>query len=166
MGENIDVILEDHRWNDVDLEDLAAKAAWSVFDHLNRQASEFEIVVLGTDDARIADLNASFRGKSQPTNVLSWPSQDRAAPKDGDPPALPEPENNIIELGDIALAYEICVSEAKAAHKSLSDHSLHLLVHGILHLLGYDHIRDNDAALMESLEVKVLASMGLEDPYS
>ena len=127
----------------------------------------FEISLLGCSDARIAELNADFRGKPQPTNVLSWPSDERGAARDGGRPQRPEPGAPGMpeELGDIAIAWETCAREASEQGKELRDHIVHLLVHGTLHLLGYDHVRAQDAALMEGAEVRILAKMGLPDPY-
>jgi probable rRNA maturation factor len=122
---------------------------------------------MGCDDARIAALNADFRGKPQPTNVLSWPSEDRAPDLPGSAPLPPvagtadDPES----LGDIALAWETCAAEAGAQGKPMADHVTHLVVHGVLHLLGYDHIDDADAGVMEALEVRILATLGVSDPY-
>ena len=112
-------------------------------------------------------LNGDFRGKATATNVLSWPSQDRAADRDGDRPDLPEPGpiDDPDHLGDIALAYDTCAAEALAAQKPLADHISHLIVHGLLHLLGYDHTRPADGDLMEATEAKILARLGLSDPY-
>ena len=118
---------------------------------------------MACDDARIADLNAEFREKPTPTNVLSWPSEERSAEEDGarpEMPAGPDPE-----LGDIAIAFETCERESVAAEKPMADHVTHLLVHAMLHLLGFDHIRDKDAALMEGLEVEILGKLGLSNPY-
>jgi probable rRNA maturation factor len=124
-------------------------------------------VLMGCDDSRIAALNADFRGKPQPTNVLSWPSEERGAAAPGDAPDLPEagtaedPE----ELGDLAIAYETCAREAAEQGKPMADHVTHLVIHGLLHCLGYDHVDDADAAVMEGLEVGILAKLGLSDPY-
>ncbi|WP_374395524.1 rRNA maturation RNase YbeY, partial [Tabrizicola sp.] len=103
----------------------------------------------------------------QPTNVLSWPSEERAAEVVGEAPDLPEPgeADDPESLGDIAIAWETCAREAEAQGKPMADHVTHLLVHGVLHLLGYDHIEEEDAALMEGLEVRILASLGVSDPY-
>lgn len=157
----VDCMIEDRRWAAVDLETLAEAAARATFDHIGLIG--FEVSLLACNDARIADLNADFRGKPTPTNVLSWPSDERGAAKDGGQPLAPSA--NDPELGDIAIAYDTCAAEAEAAGKSLSDHTTHLLVHGILHLLGYDHDRDQDATLMEGLETCILGNMGLADPY-
>lgn len=157
----VDCMIEDRRWASVDLEALAEAAAVAAFQHLG--LSGFEISLLACNDARIADLNADFRGKPTPTNVLSWPSDERAAKKDGGQPLAPTGPDP--ELGDIAIAYDTCAAEAQTAGKSLPDHVTHLIVHGILHLLGYDHDRDLDATLMEGLESVILGNMGLADPY-
>ena len=119
------------------------------------------------DDARIATLNADFRGKPQPTNVLSWPSEGRGADVAGEDPERPEPgeDDDPEMLGDIAIAWETCAREAEAQGKPMVDHVTHLVVHGVLHLLGYDHVEDADAAVMERLEVGILASLGVSDPY-
>lgn len=165
MDSNVDVLIEDQRWESLALADLAKKAAEATLKHLNLPASGYEISVLGADDNRIAALNADFRGKPQPTNVLSWPSEERGAQEEGAQPHLKQDPSGITELGDIALGYETCLREAEAANKHHTDHVLHLLVHGILHLLGYDHIRDGDAALMERLEIEILAHFNIESPY-
>lgn len=157
----VDCMLEDRRWATIDLEALAEAAATATFEHLKLVG--FEVSLLACNDARIADLNADFRGKPTPTNVLSWPSDERGAEQDGGQPLSPDRDE--AELGDIAIAYDTCAAEAEAAGKTLADHTTHLIVHGILHLLGYDHDRDQDATLMEGLESQILGNMGLSDPY-
>ncbi len=167
MPDLVDVVVEDDRWEALGLAELAERAAGAALRRLGLDPDAFEIVVLGADDARIAALNADFRGKPQPTNVLSWPSEDRAAETEGATPEPPEPgEDEPEPLGDIALAWETCEREAAEAGKPMADHVAHLVVHGTLHLLGYDHVRDGDAALMEGLETEILATMGVTDPYS
>ena len=122
--------------------------------------------MLGCDDARIAVLNGDFRDKPQATNVLSWPSEDLAAEEPGGTPYPPEPEDEEPHhLGDVALAYDTCAREAADRGIALEQHVTHLIVHGVLHLLGYDHMRDSDATLMERLEVEILGNLGLPDPY-
>lgn len=164
----IEINIEDPRWTALDLDDLTRRAARAVLGHLGHDPACFEISVLGCDDARIRGLNGQFRAKDAPTNVLSWPSWDLSAQEDGETPDAPEtgtpdaPE----ALGDIALAYETCAREAEAAAKPLADHVVHLLVHSVLHLLGYDHERARDADLMEGLESTILVGMGQPDPYA
>lgn len=159
-----DTMIEDSRWETADLPALAERGAQATLAHLGLVADDWEIVVMGCDDARIAELNGDFREKPVATNVLSWPSEDRAADADGAVPDLPDGPDP--ELGDIAIAYETCLREASEAQKPLADHVTHLIVHACLHLLGYDHIRDQDATLMEQVEVDILGKLGLSDPYS
>lgn len=160
----VDIITEDDRWTDTGLDALAEPAAVATLTHLGLDAGDWEISLLACDDARIAVLNADFRGKPAPTNVLSWPSEERGAEVAGDAPELPEPGFDS-ELGDIAIAYDTCLREAQEAGKPMSEHVTHLIVHAVLHLLGYDHVRDADATLMEGLEVEILGKLGLSNPY-
>ncbi|WP_210526490.1 rRNA maturation RNase YbeY [Rubellimicrobium arenae] len=163
----VETLTEDHRWEDLGLEALAERACRATLERLGLEPSAYEISLLACNDARIAELNSDFRGKPQPTNVLSWPSDERGADKAGEMPYLPPPEPPMpLGLGDIAIAYETCGREAKEAGKSLEDHATHLLVHGTLHLLGFDHERDADADLMEGLETEILRGLGLADPYA
>jgi probable rRNA maturation factor len=111
--------------------------------------AEAELTVLLTDDAEQRGLNAQFRGKDKPTNVLSFPSPAFAAP----------------HIGDVALAFETCAREAEAQSKPLDDHLSHLVAHGVLHLLGWDHESDAEAEAREALERKVMARLGVPDPY-
>ncbi|MCD1619857.1 rRNA maturation RNase YbeY [Salipiger marinus] len=167
MPDLTDTLIEDDRWQQAGIAPLAETAARATLTHLGLDPDGFEIAVLACDDARIAELNAEFRGKPVPTNVLSWPSEERGAEEDGAAPDLPEAEDGpfATELGDLAIAYETCAREAEAAEKRLSDHVTHLVVHGTLHLLGYDHERDADATLMEGLETEILGNLGIADPY-
>lgn len=163
---DVDVIVEATEWVPVALSALAEKACSAALEGLGLPANRFEIAILACDDDRIAALNADFRGKPQPTNVLSWPADDIELPL-GRTPALPDPgpEGPPHELGDIAIAYQTCVREAAEQGKPLDHHLCHLLVHATLHLLGFDHINDADAAHMEALEAGILAKMGIPDPY-
>lgn len=163
---SVDLIIEDARWTQAGLQDLADTACAATLAHLGLP-DDCEISLLGCDDARIAVLNADFRDKPVPTNVLSWPSDDLAAEDDGDRPYAPEADfpEMPVELGDIAIAYDTCDREARDQDKPFAQHVTHLLVHGTLHLLGFDHIRPLDAELMEGLEVEILATLGIADPY-
>jgi probable rRNA maturation factor len=113
-----------------------------------------EVSVLLCDDAVIAALNARWRGRDEPTNVLSFP-----APPTGDPAAP-------AHLGDIAIACETVIREAREQGQPVTQHLAHLAVHGFLHLLGYDHVTDGEAERMERLEREILASLGIPDPYA
>ena len=165
---NVDILYEDERWEALGLEALADRAMTQTLQHLGIAPEGIEVALLACDDARIADLNRDFRNKPVPTNVLSWPSEERGAEADGEVPDMPEPglPGMPEELGDIAIAWETCAREAAEAEKSVEDHVTHLLVHGLLHLLGYDHVRDKDATLMEGLETAILGKIGIADPYT
>ena len=163
----VEALVEDARWDDLGLEDLAERAARAVLERLGLDPAAYEISLLACNDKRISELNEDFRGKPQPTNVLSWPSEERGAAKAGEMPHLPAPEPPMpVALGDVAIAFDTCAREAREAGKRLEDHALHLLVHGTLHLLGFDHEREADALLMEGLETEVLGALGVADPYA
>ena len=153
-----DVVIEDDRWGSANLDDLALRALIALQVWL---AITGEIVVMGCDDDRIAALNADFRGKPQPTNVLSWPSVEHLPHAPGEIPVLPDTE----ELGDIAISYETCLGEANAAGIPFDHHVMHLLIHAGLHLVGYDHETDPDAETMQAAERSVLETLSIPDPY-
>ena len=159
----IDCLIEDPRWDALDLPALATAASDAALLALQLDPEGWDISVMACDDVRIAGLNADFRGKPAPTNVLSWPSAERGAQVDGAQPDAPDPADP--ELGDIAIAFDTCEAEAALAGKPMADHVTHLIVHATLHLLGFDHENDADAALMEGLETQILGKMGLDDPY-
>lgn len=165
----VDVVIEDSRWEAAELPALAERAARAALAHLGMDPGGYELALLGCDDARIAVLNAEFRDKPQPTNVLSWPAQELAPEEPGAEPLPPEPEMPgapfAQELGDVAISFDTCAREAAEQGLSFADHVTHLVVHGVLHLLGYDHVRDPDATLMERREVEILGILGVADPY-
>lgn len=132
-----------------------ATAAGNAAAHALGLADGHGWAVLLANDAVLARLNADYRGKEQPTNVLSFPAFD--------PGALP-PENG--HLGDIAIAVETVIAEALDADKSPIHHLAHMVIHGVAHLAGLDHVTDAEAAAMEALEVRALAELGMPDPYS
>ncbi|MEM9782429.1 MAG: rRNA maturation RNase YbeY [Pseudomonadota bacterium] len=158
-------MIEDAAWHAAlpDITTVAGVAVRAALAGADVSTAGREITVLACDDTRIAELNATFRGKTAPTNVLSWPTFDLApgAPG-GRPPQPPVAEG---PLGDIAIALGTTAREAENAGIALKDHCLHLILHATLHLLGYDHQTDTDAALMERIETDALASLGLPDPY-
>ncbi|MDN5785698.1 rRNA maturation RNase YbeY [Pseudorhodobacter sp.] len=163
----VDTIIEDPRWEGIALPALATRAVTAALTTLALPLRGFTLCLMGCDDLRIAALNADFRAKPTPTNVLSWPSDDRSARSAGEAPEPPEPgtEDDPESLGDIALAWETCLAEAEAAGKPTADHVTHLIIHGLLHLLGYDHVDERDAALMETTEARILETLGISDPY-
>lgn len=143
------------------LAEAAARAAIaeSAFPELVRAARAVELSVVLTNDEEVRGLNAEWRGKDKPTNVLSFP---QAEPGELDEAATPGPE---LMLGDIVLAWQTCAREAQEKALPVSTHAAHLLVHGTLHLLGYDHMDDDTAEDMEAREVRALARLGLANPY-
>ena len=119
---------------------------------------DIEVNIKLTDDSEIQILNREFRGKDKPTNVLSFPGMT-----DEDLDFLPDDAH--FHLGDIALAFETINREADDQEKTLQNHVLHLTVHGLLHLLGFDHETDDEATEMETLEVDILAKQSIPNPY-
>jgi len=163
---HVDVNIEDDGWGEI--APLVERAVAATLSHLGHDPLVLEVSVLACDDARIRALNARFRGKDAATNVLSWPAADLAPDQPGGQPHPPEAgaQDDPEPLGDIALARETCAAEAAAQGKPLDDHITHLVVHSVLHLLGYDHETDADAHLMETTETAILAQMGIPDPYA
>lgn len=141
-------------------EAVAAALALTPWAGLADAAPLVEVAVRLTGDGEVQALNRDFRGKDRPTNVLSFP-QVQADLLAG----LANSDDGEILLGDIVLARETCAREAAEKGVSLADHATHLIVHGTLHLVGYDHMDDPAATAMEALEVKALASLGLANPY-
>ncbi|MDA9207391.1 rRNA maturation RNase YbeY [Octadecabacter sp.] len=164
MSATVDVLHEGGDWPQ-SFDISAAHAVSAALAGVGLNPSLFSVSILACDDGRIAQLNEDFRQKGTPTNVLSWPSDDRAAQIDGEMPAAPDLPMDA-ELGDIAISFDTCAREAAEAGKLFTDHVSHLIVHGTLHLLGFDHIRDADAALMEGLEVEILGKLDIPNPYS
>ena len=156
----VETVIEDQRWAQIDLPALAEGAARAALEHAGLDPGAWTIAVLGCDDARMGDLNSRFRGRDGPTNVLSWPSAERAPAAPGALPRPPAPESP--ELGDIAVAFETCAREAEAAGTSLANCAARLIVHATLHLLGFDHERALDAELMERSENCILAKLGMD----
>lgn len=148
----VDLIHDDGDWSSLaDAEALIEKAAAAVARHVeDLPAGALVSIALSSDEA-VASLNGAFRNKPQPTNVLSFP----AGP--GSPSGL---------LGDIVLAEETIIREAQEQDTSLAHHVQHLVVHGLLHLIGYDHQSDDEAEAMEGLEIAILRDLGIANPYT
>ena len=142
-------------------EAVAAALSLTPYASLADAAPHVEVAVRLTDDAEVHALNRDFRGKDKPTNVLSFPQVQHDLLE-----GLANSDDGEILLGDIVLARETCVREAEEKGVSLAAHATHLIVHGTLYLVGYDHIDDHGAATMEALEVKALASLGIANPYA
>jgi probable rRNA maturation factor len=151
---SVEVIRHGGIWEQSGINDatviLAAHAAFA--EAPPQTPAHYEATIVLTDDTEMRDLNRAWRSKDQPTNVLSFPS--------GDAPCEPG------ALGDIVIAYETVRKEAEDDGIALEDHVSHLVVHGVLHLLGFDHLQQDEAEKMEDLERKALASTGIADPYA
>lgn len=148
---SIDIRIEDARWRKLP-RSFRPRVKLAAAVSLARAGApeDAALTILLTGDAALKKLNSAFRAKDKATNVLSFPA----------------PSNGENYLGDVAIAYGVAAKEARAAGKSLSDHAVHLAVHGVLHLLGYDHVTNRQAKIMEPLEIEILASLGIADPYA
>ncbi|MGB0935010.1 MAG: rRNA maturation RNase YbeY [Alphaproteobacteria bacterium] len=150
----VDISVESSLWDDVDLSIIETTLQSSWNDLVNSDLPEAcDVSVVLTDNQHIRQLNQQYRQKDKPTNVLSFPTGE------------PIPGIDEWSLGDIILAYETINQEAEQQQKGFQHHLQHLLVHGLLHLLGYDHIEDSDAHEMEQQEISTLAKLGIENPY-
>lgn len=150
----VDVVREEGDWDLVaGAEDLVRAAAGAVIEEL--PLADAEVCVALSNDVQVAELNASYRSKPAPTNVLSFPAVPML-PMEGEPRFL----------GDIVLALETLQREAADLGVPLAHHLQHLVVHGLLHLMGYDHQSDDEAQEMEGVEVRILARLGIPDPYA
>lgn len=153
---DIDLSVEAGAWPaEAALAALSAAAVDAAVDELGARGAASELSLLFTDDAHIRILNAQWRGKDKATNVLSFPAFP-VRPGDTLPPML----------GDIAIAFETVTAEAELESKAFEHHLTHLVVHGFLHLLGYDHETDGEAEVMEDLERRILARLAIPDPYA
>ncbi len=159
----IDLIHEAGDWPQ-NIAQIAEDVEEKLFAHFGLETSSFETTILLTNDMHIQKLNQEFRDKNKATDVLSWPAFefDRAI---GEAPKLPAIDEGPFDatLGDIALSLETCQKDADG--KNFDHHISHLILHGFLHLLGYDHEYDSDAVIMEALEVEILKTMFIDNPY-
>ncbi|SFL42899.1 probable rRNA maturation factor [Bradyrhizobium sp. NFR13] len=126
---------------------------------VDTDTADAELAIMLTDDAGIRTLNQNWRGIDKPTNVLSFPALQP-------PEGADEPDDMPRMLGDIAIAYETTRREADEEEKTFANHLSHLAIHGFLHLVGYDHEKDDEAEEMEALEREILATLGIPDPYA
>lgn len=157
---SIDIVRHAGPWDETlsDADALVRRALEAAWSRAGDDVSSAEVSVLLTDDAEQRTLNRTYRGFDKPTNVLSFPALAEGDPLP--PPGAPLP------LGDIALAFETLQRECDAQGVTFHDHFSHLLVHGMLHLIGYDHETAAEAADMEAREVEILAALGIGDPYA
>jgi probable rRNA maturation factor len=141
-----------------DAETVIHRAIATAAEMVDADIGETELAIMLTDDAGIRTLNSNWRGIDKPTNVLSFPALQPSGPRG--------PDDAPRMLGDIAIAYETTRSEADEEQKPFDHHLSHLAVHGFLHLIGYDHEKDDDAEAMETLEREILSQLGIPDPYA
>lgn len=157
---SLDILIDAPGWTASfdDIEGLCQRATGAALAAAAPHRRDHALSVLFTDDATMRRLNASYRGQDKATNVLSFPADadDGGVNIQGREPRL---------LGDIAIGLEAVLREAEDEGKPPADHVCHLIVHGTLHLLGYDHVDDTEAHVMERLEAQVLAGLGVPDPY-
>lgn len=170
---DLSILVESPEWEKAisDLEDRIPQIILKIHHVLEEQKEQIlffqGITILLTTDIHVQELNRDFRDKDEPTNVLSFPAYSLEELKDliHHLPQLKKSNLPPLILGDIALAYETIEREAKEQHKTFIDHATHLVVHGILHLLGYDHIIESEQAQMESLEIEILSQLHIQNPY-
>ncbi len=148
-------------WHDIARKCVSTAVSFSPYSQYVDQPTLFAVSIKMSDDAEVQALNRDYRQKDRPTNVLSFPMVQSDLLS-----AMSHSDDGEVLLGDIILAYETCAREAQEKAISIADHAQHLMVHGTLHLLGFDHMDDAEARTMEALEIKALASMGLANPYS
>jgi probable rRNA maturation factor len=152
------LIVADCWQTEPDAEAVIQRAIDAAAEIADADVGDAELAVMLTDDAGIQTLNSNWRGIDKPTNVLSFPALQ--------PTGTGTPDDAPRMLGDIAIAYQTTRREADDEQKPFDHHLSHLAIHGYLHLIGYDHEKDDDAEAMESLERKILAQLGIPDPYA
>ena len=151
----VEIVQRSDQWRAAGLDErLVERAAQCAFLAAQRGGGDAEVAIVLSADEEVRALNATWRRSDKPTNVLSFPAADHGTPHD-------EPRM----LGDVVLAFETVSAEAQASAIDFADHTAHLVVHGVLHLLGHDHENDDEARAMEALERHVLAGLGIADPY-
>ena len=166
----VELVIEEPAWTEAlpGIEALAETAARLALEAAGLDPERWTLCLLACDDARIADLNRDFRARAAPTNVLSWPAFELAPERPGARP-VPPPQSATgprQPLGDVAIALQTTRREAAASATPLKDHVIHLILHGCLHLLGFDHEAEEDAETMEGIETRALARIGVADPYT
>lgn len=146
-GSRLVFVLEDTRWRAPGLRPLMRRAVRRALGEGGQDAAALTLLLTGAEKLR--ELNKTFRGKNRATDVLSFPGDGKSD-----------------YLGDIAIAYDVALADARAQGKTMADHAAHLAVHGVLHLLGHDHAEAGAAEAMERLEARILAPLGISDPYA
>ena len=161
---SVDLVMEDARWKTLDLPQIANTAFKETLSQVNMRSENFICCILACSSKKIKGLNVQFRGKNNSTNVLSFPSKIDLCEVGSS--SKFQADIDPLELGDIAIAYEVCKKESDVSKVDFEHHVYHLIIHSILHLLGYDHEEEKNANEMEKIEVQVLAKLGISNPYS
>jgi len=157
---HVELNIADQKWVLLDeFDELARRSINMTLECFDTEFPSSETHILATNDTQMARLNGQYRNTNVTTNVLSWPVNQSTYPDH------PEGNTSWKFLGDIAVAFDFCQNEAKLKGVRFDHHITHLLVHGCLHLLGFDHIDDADARQMEQLEIKILTKLGINNPY-
>jgi len=151
------IIIEDSRWNCINLDSMAKEIMKKAFDINNVDGKNYEVSILACSDSKIKELNKKFRKKNFATNVLSWPSIETKNSQN-------YPERNIF-LGNIAISFDQCAKEALEYKNTFYNYVIHMLTHSLLHLLGFDHSNEKNTEEMESLEIKILKELNISNPY-
>lgn len=164
-----DVVFNDRRWKQIPLEEIAVNALKLIIANFLEKDKKFGVSILASNDAELKELNRSFRGKNTSTNIISWPEHSLQTKQPG---CLPKQLSKLIAnykgetlLGNLAISFERCSIEAKEKKINFEDHMFHLLLHGYLHLIGFDHQHELDANLMENIEIRLLSRVGIKNPY-
>ncbi len=163
LEHDIDLAIQDPSWEELTgIEDLLLTAAKTtlMMAVLPRKCEDrpLEISLVLANDDLVRILNNEYRGKDKPTNVLSFAAMDENN--------MPDIQDGPLNIGDVILSYQTVEKEASEQDKFIQDHAAHMIVHGVLHLLGYDHEKDDDANVMESTEIRILEKLGIQNPYT
>ena len=160
---NIDILCEEKKWHKAitqkEIKEITLRLYREILaKNLADNNKEISVSILLTNSTKIQELNKNYRQKDKPTNVLSFPIEY---------PKFLENEDGFNEknLGDIVLCYEVIKNESAKQKKKFSNHLTHLILHSLLHLLGFDHINDKEAEIMENVEIEILSNLGINNPY-
>ena len=164
-----DILFNDNRWKKLPFEKIVHNSINLVAEDILLTTNDYEIAILACNDLEIINLNKNFRGDSAPTNILSWPEHEYKRMKPGGfPTRIVNPtkfSKGSDFLGNLAISFDRCSSEASAGSIRFEDYTTHLIIHGFLHLIGFDHDNELDAILMEDTEKRLLSRLGIKNPY-
>lgn len=165
----INIKFKDKRWLKIPLEEIGKGALKLIIDKFLGKDNNFEVSILASDDVEIRELNKNFRGIDGSTNIISWPEYETQSNQPGHIPDLVDKLKSGFEeltfLGNLAISFDRCSIEAEEKNIHFEDHVLHLLLHGCLHLIGFDHQNELDAFLMEDIEIRLLSRVDIKNPY-